>query len=230
MFGAMYVTDEPLPEIDNDPHIPKIRRDKSAEEISHKTHKKSSGHPYDPVPPFLYRILLPDASPAAIAVSLPHKLSYCWDAGTCHLRYAWEGEFLDPTKYWNVKGELFAKISGNIFYRDKTEYPLRVSQADKLPAVEFKGYRLIDRYPEFHYTIDGIEVFEIILPKTDGTGLIRNFRIPENTKNIWLIFNQEDGCEYLSSEGQLVHGKLKLSPGEAKKFTITMSKKTGAGL
>ncbi|CAN5605086.1 hypothetical protein BH23BAC1_BH23BAC1_09590 [soil metagenome] len=230
MFGAMYVTNEAIPDLENDPNIPKPRKEQVKEESKHDLHKKTSGHPYDPVPPFLYRILIPDASPAAIAVRLPHEISYCWDAGTCRLRYAWQGEFLDPSKYWNVKGERFAKVSGTIFYRDKTDYPLRVNQINKIPAVNFKGYRLIDGYPEFQYSIDGSEVYELILPKADGTGLIRNFKIPDASDIIWFIFNPEDGCEYTSSQGQWVDGKLRLTPLEAKKFTITMSKKEGARL
>ena len=91
-------------------------------------------HPYRPVPPYVYRIVMPDAGPAAIAVSLPQKLSYCWDAGACRLRYAWQRDFIDPIEYWDKKGERFAKILGTVFYRDKTEFPLRVNEIENIPA------------------------------------------------------------------------------------------------
>ena len=71
----------------------------------HDRNERHSMHPYRPVPPYVYRILMPDAGPAAIAVSLPQKLSYCWDAGACRLRYAWQGDFIDPIDYWDKKGE-----------------------------------------------------------------------------------------------------------------------------
>ena len=230
MYGAMYVTHEALPPMAEDPNIPPNRKGDATADTGSPMHEKHAGHPYDPVPPYLYRILVPDAGPAAIAVSLPQKLSYCWDAGACRLRYAWEGEFLDPTDYWAIKGEPFAKISGTIFYRDKTAYPLRVGEPGNIPTVAFKGYRLIQRYPEFHYTINGMDVYELILPKPDGTGLERTFRIPATDKTIWFAFDPGDGVHYTSSVGQWENDKLKLSAAEAQHFTITMTKEADTNL
>jgi hypothetical protein len=230
MFGAMYVTHETMPPMADDPHIPPNRKGDSIADMGSHGHKKHAGHPYDPVPPYIYRILVPDAGPAAMAVSLPQKLSYCWDAGACRLRYAWEGDFLDPTDYWTVKGEPFAKIIGTVFYRDKTPYPLRIDEPENIPAVAFKGYGLIHRYPEFHYTINGMDVYEIILPKPDGTGLERTFKIPKANKTIWFAFDQGDGVQYASSVGQWEKDKLKLAAAEAQHFTITMTKEADNNL
>ena len=44
-------------------------------------------------------IKMPDASPASIAVALDDTNSLCWDAGTCRLRYAWTGGFIDGFPY-----------------------------------------------------------------------------------------------------------------------------------
>lgn len=229
MFGAMYVTEGAMPSMKNDPHIPPTRE---ATETAGKgdVHNGHSNHPYKPVPPYLYRILMPDAGPAAIAVSLPHNVSYCWDAGVCRLRYAWHGDFLDPVDYWDKKGEPYAKVLGTVFYRDKTEFPLRIGETESIPQVDFKGYRLLKSYPEFHYRLNGLDVYELILPKADGTGLERTFRIPNATSTIVFIVDPKDGVHYATSAGRFVGNKLKLSPAEAEKFTITMTSVEGARL
>ncbi len=227
MYGAMYVTAGDLPALKDDRNIPPQRKKDFIGGDSLHQHKRAGerAHSFDETPPFLYRIFLPDASPAAIAVSLPNNLSYCWDAGTCHLRYAWQGGFLDNTDIWEGHHDSYGKILGTIFYRDKTAFPLNADKPGNIPAVQFKGYQLINRYPEFHYTIDGIEVFELIKPKEDGTGLTRTFRIPKTSRVIWFIVNAKDGVTYESSVGTWQNGQLKLSPDEVRQFTIIMTKK-----
>jgi hypothetical protein len=42
---------------------------------------------------------------------------------------------------------------------------------------------------------------------------------------IWFVFDPEDGVSYQSSAGKWINNKLKLLPGEANRFTITMTKK-----
>jgi len=229
MFGAMYVTDSAMPSMKVDPHIPPNTSEQSAGVVNH-AHKPKSLHPYTPVAPYLYRILMPDAGPAAIAVSLPHNLSYCWDAGACRLRYAWQGDFIDPVDYWDKKGELSAKVLGTIFYRDKTAFPFRVGEVNQLPEVQFKGYRLVNSYPEFHYTLNGVDVFELIHPKEDGSGLERSFRIPAATTRIWFAFDVADGVQYTSSAGKISGNTLVLTSQEARQFTIIMTKVEGVKL
>ena len=80
MYGAMYVG-EAMPDLAKDEHVPPMARAKGA---------NSNLHAWPHRRPLMYRIFMPDASPAAIAVALPHGVSYCWDAGT-RLRYAWIG-------------------------------------------------------------------------------------------------------------------------------------------
>ncbi|MGV3556772.1 plastocyanin/azurin family copper-binding protein [Larkinella arboricola] len=228
MYGAMYVTDGALPPLKDDKAIPETRRTADTPghtQAGHAQHAPQRFHPYQPEPPFLYRIFMPDASPAAIVVSLPHDVSYCWDAGTCRLRYAWEGGFLDQTKLWPGKGDTEAKLVGTVFFRDKTAYPIQIGAAKQSPAVDFKGYQLIDRYPEFHYTVDGVDVYERIQAKKDASGLVRTFKIPKAEKTVWFVTAPNDGMIYQSSVGQWEAGQLKLSPTEARQFTITMTKK-----
>ena len=237
MYGAMYVTtDQPMPALQDDPNIPPARRalKVAAGEAkrNHTTHssESESPHPYALTPPYLYRAYMEDASTASIAVHLPHELSYCWDAGTCELRYAWEGAFVDNTGLWKGKPNSVAKVLGTIFFRNKTSRPLRIGSRNEDPLISYRGYRLIDRYPEFHYTIDGVDVFEIIHPKEDGNGLVRTFRIPESAQKIFFFTHPKDGVQYETSSGHWEKDVLILSPEEGRKFTIIMTKKEGAKL
>jgi azurin len=227
MYGAMYVTNGAMPAIKDDPNIPPSqKKDLTRGGNAHRDHAgaRKAAHPYKEIPPYLYRIFLPDAGPAAIAVSLPHNLSYCWDAGTCRMRYAWEGGFLDNTDIWKGHHDAYGLIMGTVFFRDKTAYPLQVDKPGNIPVVAFKGYQLIERYPEFHYTINGIAVYELIKPKEDGTGLTRWFRIPKTDRTIWFVADSTDGVSYESSAGKWINGKLRILPEEARRFTITMNR------
>ena len=180
-------------------------------------------HPYPLTTPYLYHVFIDGASPASIGVALPNQLSYCWDAMSCRLRFAWKGEFLDMSDMWEGHFDASAKVLGDIFFTDNTDYPLRLIEND-IPDVKYKGYRLVEHYPEFHYQLNGMDVYELNKPKADSMGLIREFRIPNANKPIWFYVNySDDAMKYECSAGQVVKRKLKLSPAQAKKFTIIMT-------
>jgi azurin len=243
MYGALYVMQEGnMPDIKKDKNIPESRRQedkknkndkiskekKSPEkkEISVENHQMEvSPHPYILTPPYLYHAFLDGVSPAAIAVTLPQELSYCWDDEACRLSFAWKGGFLDMSDLWKGHFNASAKVLGDIFFRDQTEFPIRLGEKAMVPAiVQYKGYRLVNEYPEFHYILNGMEVFELIHEKADGNGLIRSFRIPHAEQAVWFFTNrEEDAIEYISSAGRWKDGKLELSAAEAKEFTITMT-------
>ena len=229
MYGAMYVTtDTTLPDISNDLNVPESRRQeeqaKGKEGAQTVDTALADPHPYALIPPYLYHVYIEGASPAAIAVRLPNDLSYCWDAGTCRLRFAWKGGFIDMSDLWKGHFDASAKILGDIFFRDNTDFPFRLGENATIPSIQYKGYRLVEKYPEFHYTLDGIDVYELIRPKADGAGLIRDFRIPHADRKFWFFTNrQDDAIEYEFSPGHFRDKKLELSAPEAKKFTITMT-------
>lgn len=235
MFGAMYVSnDGQMPQLKDDLHIPPNRR--TDDKLSQSKHQPNKGHhdvkinplhPYTPVSPYFYRVFIEGSSPAAIAVSLSADLSYCWDAGTCKLRFAWKGGFLDNSELWKGKGDASAKVVGNVFFRDKTQFPLTINADNFNPIIDYKGYKLINRYPEFHYTVNGIDVYELIMPNVDGSGLIRTFRIPNAKTTVWFNTDPFDGVSYSSSVGFWEGNRLKLNPMEAKKFSMTMRLKEG---
>jgi uncharacterized cupredoxin-like copper-binding protein len=231
MYGVMYVLkDGNMPDMAADLNIPPSRRAEMPVNVHSNTALLNQDKSDAPVQqssespaPYLYRIFMEDAGPAAIAVSLPNDLSYCWDAGACRLRYAWSGGFVDNTQIWKGHTDVNAKIIGTVFYRDNTPYPILTGKPEKDPVIEFRGYGLMNKYPEFHYTINGIDVFELIIPRDDGKGLIRKFRIPEARDNVWFTSNAGSASvEYEVSAGNWIDGKLKLSAEEAKSFSINM--------
>lgn len=225
MFGAMYVQhDDKLPPIENDPNIPGFRKNKDASHAGNHAAHALVNHPYETRPPFLYRAYMEDSSPASIAVHLPQGLSYCWDAASCELRYAWTGEFVDNAKLWKGKPNAVSKVLGDIFYRNSAMQALRIGDPTSTAKVKFKGYKLVDRYPEFHYTLDGLDVYELIREKEDGTGLVRTFRVPNAPGKIWFLAPPSDGVIYSASTGAFSGNKLLVEAAQASNFTITMTK------
>lgn len=210
MYGAFYAGSIEMPELDQDPNVPHMNE--PTEEVDEKE------------PPYYYRIFLPSTGPASMAVRLPHQLSYVWDAGKCYLRYAWEGGFLDNAYIWEGHHDAKAKILGNTFYTNHVTYPLRLDRKENVPKVKFKGYKLIDGYPQFHYSINEVEVFELIKAKEDGTGLIRTFNIPASGHPVWFVYSEEEGVIYDFSTGEKMANAVKIEPGEATEFRVVMTK------
>ena len=230
MYGVMYVSaNNTMPDLKADQNIPPSRRDDKsvaaiANSVSHNPKAHKADHPYENIPPFLYRIFMDDSGPASIAVSLPQDLSYCWDAGSCQLRYAWSGGFLDNTAIWKGHIDANAKIMGTVFYRESSEHSLVIGNPNESTVPEFKGYSLVNKFPEFHYTLNGYDVYELVIPKEDGKGLVRNFRIPNAKGTVWFTSRSVNGAvTYKSSAGDWIDGKLKLTPEQARNFSVTMT-------
>ena len=214
MYGAMYVGIK-MPNLAQDQNVSPMARAQSSNKNLHSwPHRR----------PLIYRIFMPDASPAAIAVALPHGVSYCWDAGTCHLRYAWIGGFVDPMPVWKGNGNGLAKIIGNKFYVAPKDFPISAGTTDS-HKVQFKGYRKIDGHPEFHYTINDMDVYERISALPSGMGLMRHFRIPNAKQPIYInIGNGHAEIDLLRNAApRKISGNrvVKLQANEAKAFTIT---------
>lgn len=214
MFGVMHVTNNDMPPLAEDPDVPTAHQ--NGIDNDHTNHSERPT-------PFLYRTFIDDIGPAVIAVRLTNKLSYAWDAAECRFRYAWTGEFLNMEKLWAGHKQATAIVLGNKIWVEES-YPLRVGAKGNIPDVKFKGYKLIDGYPEFHYTINGVEVYEFIKEAKDGKELIRSFRIPDATQTVW--FNASaNHTIHASTTGKWSNGILELSPDEAKSFKIIMTKK-----
>lgn len=217
MYGALYVMNDELPPLEKDMNIPEYRRKPNSAKGEVMEHTAMKSHPYDLDPPYYYRIFMPDASPASIAVRLTDEISFCWDAGPCQLLYAWQGGFIDNSVAWKGHKNTESRILGTTFYREPVNNPLRFGGKNhNSENIDFQGYRLKDRNPEFHYRMDDIDVYEYFQVSEDGQKLIRNFRLPDVSETVWLKVP-----EYMkTTEGEISGGYLVLTPDEAKQFSI----------
>ncbi|MCE6989799.1 plastocyanin/azurin family copper-binding protein [Dyadobacter sp. CY323] len=221
MFGEMHVTDQEI-----SPAAATVAVKKETKDPGHESHHtKSPERPFNDTIPYVSRVFIEGAGPAAIAVHLANGLSYCWDAGNCQLRFAWHGEFLDYTEFWKGHKDAYVKVLGDIFYRNETKSSLRIGSPDKMPVSKFKGYQLVNRYPEFHYFLDGTEVFETLHPTENGEGIVRTFRFPNNSKDIWFDFDSKDEVVFTTPGGKVLKDKVKLSLDKTRKFTMVITKK-----
>ncbi len=217
MYGAIYVTNKELPPSEKDMNIPEYRRKPYSAKGDVMEHQAMKPHPYDLDPPYYYRIFMPEASPASIAVRLTDEISFCWDAGPCQLLYAWEGGFIDNSVAWKGHKNTESRILGTIFHNEPVNNPLRFGKRNHISEnIEFQGYQLKDRNPEFHYRIDGVDVYEYFQVSEDGQKLIRNFRVPDASEAVWLKVSKHVKI----TKGQMSGGSLMLLPEEAKKFSI----------
>jgi len=160
-----------------------------------------------PIPidrPIVVRWDMPEATPAAIAVGLPGGVSYCFDAGESRLRYAWHGGFVDLSRTLLSKRDPETRLSytaewiGEIFYRSES-FPIRVGRLEEIPPRRFRGYRLVDGHPEFHYEVDGMDVHERIIAAAGGVGIIREFRFGVVEQPVWLLPGEGVAVEISSS-------------------------------
>lgn len=223
MYGVIYATNEPkrLPAPEQDLNIPNPTR---TAEALHQLHQPTlSGHPYTLKLPAVYRTFMPDCGPAAIAVGLPGPeggQSYVFDAGQCRLRYAWSGGFVDNSEQWDGKGQRLTKVVGEIYFRDTGSFPWRVGNAASQP--QFKGYRLVNRYPEFRYVVNGVDVRELIRPLASGRGLVRTFTLSPTNQSITFVASTQPGIRLTPSVGRLQNGEVRLPLG-TRQFTLTVS-------
>lgn len=220
MYGAMYVTSkprDPLPPLAKDMNIPENVRTLGEAQVLHA---------YQEVPPYVCRIFVRDTGPASMAVALPGNQNYCWDAGACRLRYAWFGAFLDPMPHWTGNGDGLAEVLGRIYYRAPAGMQLRLGAGDQEPQVKFLGYRLVQRFPEFHYTVNGVEVRELIKPQHHG-GLELTFTLTNPTEPVLYKIDPKGGAVFAASVGEFKEGVLALTAAQAKSFTITLTEVPG---
>jgi plastocyanin len=204
MYGAIYVTKNLMPDIQNDPNIPpKDRQADSGHMHNHSMNKL----------PVIYRTFMPDCGPAGIAVGMLGNTSYCWDAGQCRLRYAWKGGFVSLEKNWGSNGNKKAEVIGTVFYRDKTKFPIRIGSKDHIPVSEFKGYSIVNGYPVFKYKLDDVEVSERITPIIETAGFQRELIFSNLNKPLWFLKGDLDNVQIDAKMGKWEGDYFKIKPG-----------------
>ncbi len=211
MYGAMYVG-IPLPDLSKDTNVPELARRGGSEQ--------KQFHPWGDKRPLMYRIFMPDASPAAIAVALEHGQNFCWDAGQCRLRYVWYGAFVDPWPVWRGNGNGLAKVLGTKYWESDLVGTIQIGNIESKP--KFLGYKKINGQPEFHYRVNGVDIYELITPSHSLIGIQRLFRIPNNKQWVSLPIGTISQVVFKHSAGNLKDGVLKLRGKEAASFTVSI--------
>ena len=188
-----------------------------------KAQAQKKGDPYASSPvqtarPQVQRIFMPNAGPAAIAVALDYGTSLCWDAGSCRLRYAWTGGFIDGFPYWQGNGSSVAKLVGTVAYvEEKSPFPGN-SEA------KFLGYSMKGSLPVFKYRIGSATVTEAYAPVAKGKGFVRSFTVsPAPSAPLVLEFPSDGKAQITSDKGSMAGSKLTIPAADAASFTLTFS-------
>lgn len=208
MFGDLYVG-VPMP----------------AEPVAKAEDPGKPQHPYAPTRPYLYRLFMPDAGPASLAIMLPGDLNLCWDAGQCRPRYLWRGAGVDVTAYWKGNGSGKIKLLGEKLWSAGAGMPLRLSPG-KEPAVSFKGYALLQGFPELRYEIDGVAVKELVRGHADGKGVELSFHV-DSDQPLFYAVDPAQAALFASSVGTFKDGVLAVPAKLGRSFSVTIM--PGAG-
>ncbi|MGB0582029.1 MAG: c-type cytochrome [Limisphaerales bacterium] len=205
--------------------------------------------------PVVYRTFMPGASPAAFAVALPGNQFYCWDAGESRLRYVWaKGGFIRGNRvHWSSNGKPVAEFYGDPYYRARSsllkpedyehlndtnrklpfydtaeapDFPISIEGATGRPA--YKGYRLLDGYPEFRYRLGKHEIRELLKESGDKKGIVRTFSVKPAVPMSFSLTPTELAVISSSAGTIAKDGSLKLSAKQSANFSITIIEKNPA--
>jgi azurin len=208
MYGALYVGVQ-MPELSKDPNVPTITLQAMTAGGGRR--------------PFVQRMFMPDSGPASIAVALPAKQNFCWDSVQCRIRYAWEGTFIDASEHWSANGRHLAKLPSPPWWNAPNDaLVLRFGKPEALPAkLEFRGYRMENGLPEFHYLASGHDVFQTITESADGSGFKVRYKIPKAPGTVLLSLGT--GGAWTVSAGEKPGENLQLTAAQAQDFNLQLS-------
>jgi len=165
----------------------------------------------------------------SIAVGFPNLTSYVFDAQTAQLCYAWTGGFVDMTSGWSERGDSSGRRVGRVFYTAAEGSPIYIANLDHSPKVEFKGYALNKKIPEFIYTVDGAQVIERITPLERGIGIVRTFEIDSGSQAVFFTTPDDPALAITSDRGnfQQLKGQkvLKLDAAPKIRFSVSITVK-----
>ncbi|HEV8604821.1 MAG TPA: hypothetical protein VGQ99_05615 [Tepidisphaeraceae bacterium] len=167
----------------------------------------------------------------SIAVGFPNMTSYVFDAQSSQFCYAWTGGFIDMTSGWSDRGDSSGRRVGRAFYTAQAGSPIYIDNLDKEPRLEFKGYGLNKKIPEFFYTVDGVTVTERITPAEKGIGIIRTFEIEAGNKAVYFATQEDPTLNITADKGQFQELKMKkvlrLEAAAKTVFSVTILVKDG---
>ena len=174
--------------------------------------------------PVVFRTFIADSSTRSIAVGLPGGVNYVFDAEQCRVRYAWSGEFLDVSPVWTGRGGGPAKVLGQRFFSPPASHPLRVGNPDAEPQLKFLGYRLVDKFPEFLFEVNGVSVRQRVRKAPAESSLEWEFALGETREPVWFLTPQGLATTFASGIGELADARIKLKP-DTRFFEVTVSTK-----
>lgn len=213
MYGALYVGEKMRGNLAYDENVPELVRNREMEKLRLEM---------DVERPAFQRMFMPNSGPASIAVALPGKLNYCWDAGTCRLRYAWSGSFIDATRVYGGNGNALAVLMGPEFWNsggDEQTRGIRIGgQAAEI--VEFEGYSLESGAPVFRYRVDGRSIVERI-SSVEGA-LSWRFQVDGSPAEIRVFAPEEERSVVTSGVGRREGDWWIIPPDHASDFSLTI--------
>jgi cytochrome c551/c552 len=161
----------------------------------------------------IQRMFMPDAGPAAIAVSLSDKLHLCWDAGTCQFRYAWSGDYIDQWPVLRGNGKGLVILKGKRF-----SYMNQGNPFSKNGKAKFHGYKRHNGLPIFMYTVDDVD-FEVSFQAKTSQEV--NIIFSSNAQKPLTYTPDLVQGKWSANKGSIKNGVLLLNKQESQKFTIT---------
>lgn len=161
----------------------------------------------------IQRMFMPDAGPAAIAVSVNDKLHFCWDAGTCQLRYVWSGDYIDPWPVLKGNGNGLTNILGEVFVKIGQGNPFKPKA-----ALKFMGYKKQEGLPIFSYQLDQTQI-EVSFEPDEKNNLKVHYKCHFTQK--FEFTPQLLTGSWSSDKGKRRENTLLLTPEQGQHFTIT---------
>ena len=157
----------------------------------------------------------------AICVGLPNGMSYCFDAESCQLVYAWTGGYLDMTDHWKSKSLHPVKIIGQSFYLPGKNEGLKIS--DKQPS--FKGYELIKGTPKFEFSL-GETAVSLFIDSPAAGQLRQSYSIASRKENIEITGpDKKSSIKMSSSIGSWKDNRIIINDSADLKLNLTLKKK-----
>ena len=104
---------------------------------------------------------------------------------------------------------------------DGDGFPLRVGNPDSEPAVKFRSYRLVDKFPEFSFEVDGVPVRQRVR-RAGAEQLEWAFELGETREPVWVVTG--GGVNVASNVGTAEPGRVRL-PGGTRKVSVTVGAK-----
>ena len=220
MPSMAHLGDEKLSEIHA--YIKKITAGKKwvpKEEVQEDKYKLSGAAVTQPR---VQRMFMPNASPAAIAVTLDGKHSLCWDTLSCRLRYIWHGGFSDASPHWQSKGNTLAPPVGEIYFTSKNKGASGFLLGSD-PKPKFEDYEMKNKLPEFRYRLGQMLIKE---GYSNDNGAVRiDFTITNPPSELSYVLGDLEKAKLTHSKGKLEQGGLKLTAEEARSFSLTFEPK-----